>query len=179
MTATEEEAQAIDEESLEASATIEINQYTVALGGSGTVGGGTLTYNGKDYPFKVTGLGYGGIGATAVDATGTVYNLPSLEDFPGTYGNARLGMTAGESGGGRLWLRDADGVVIKLESEMRGLALAGGVDGVLIQWDDENDSKLDDAMDDTRDAAGEAIGAGADAVQDGLDNVKGWFKKDD
>ena len=32
-------------------------------------------------------------------------------------------------------------------------------------------------MDDTRDAAGEAIEAGADAVQEGVDNVKDWFKK--
>ena len=116
-------------------------------------------------------------GASSIDASGVVYNLPSLEAFPGTYGNARLGMTGGDSGGGKLWLRNPDGVVIELKSEMRGLALAGGVDGILIQWEDAEDSKVDEAMDDTRDTAGEAIEAGADAVQDGVDNVKGWFKK--
>ena len=45
-------------------------------------------------------------------------------------------------------------------------------------WINEGDSKVDDAMDSTRDGAGKAIEAGADAVQDGVDNVKGWFKKD-
>ena len=108
-----------------------------------------------------------------------VYNLASLDAFPGTYGNARLGMTGGESGGGKLWLRNPDGVVIELESEMRGLALAGGVDGILIQWEDDKDSDADEAMDTTRDAAGRAIEAGADAVQDGVDGVKGWFDEDD
>ena len=167
----------IDPDELEPAGTIELKQYTVAWVGSGTMGGGTLIMDGKEYPFRLAGLGIGGYGASSIDASGVVYNLPSLEAFPGTYGNARLGMTGGDSGGGKLWLRNPDGVVIELKSEMRGLALAGGVDGILIQWEDAEDSKVDEAMDDTRDTAGEAIEAGADAVQDGVDNVKGWFKK--
>ena len=175
----EEDIQTIDEDELEPAGEIELKQYTVAWVGSGTMGGGTLIIDGKDYPFRLAGLGIGGYGASSIDASGTVYNLPNLEAFPGTYGNARLGMTGGDSGSGKLWLRNPDGVVIELQSEMRGLALAGGVDGILIQWEDEEDSKVDGAMDDSRDAAGEAIDAGADAVQDGVDNVKGWFKKKD
>ena len=171
------EAEEIDPEELEQAGEIELKQYTVAWVGSGTMGGGTLTVDGKDYPFRLAGLGVGGYGASSVDAHGKVYNLPSIEAFPGTYGNARLGMTGGDSGSGKLWLKNPDGVVIELESEMRGLALAGGVDGILIQWDDEQDSTVDDAMDATRDTAGEAIDAGADAVQEGADKVKGWFKK--
>lgn len=173
-----EPAEVVEPESMQVAGEIELKQYTVAYGGSGTMGGGTLTVDGQDYPFRITGLGVGGIGASALDATGTVYNLPSLAEFPGSYGNARLGMTAGESGGGKLWLRNPDGVVIELESKMRGLALAGGVDGILIQWEDENDSGVDKAMDKTQDAAGDVIEAGADAVQDGVDNVKGWFGKE-
>ncbi|MEH6592162.1 MAG: hypothetical protein V7746_18005 [Halioglobus sp.] len=178
-TDTDADVPEIDPDELEPSGTIELKQYTVAWVASGTMGGGTLIIDGKEYPFRLAGLGIGGYGASSIDASGTVYNLPSLDAFPGTYGNARLGMTGGDSGGGKLWLRNPDGVVIELESEMRGLALAGGVDGILIQWEDEGDSKTDEAMDDTRDAAGEAIDAGGDAVQDGVDNVKGWFKKKD
>jgi hypothetical protein len=173
------EAQTIDPDELEPVGEIELKQYTVAWVGSGTMGGGTLTIDGKEYPFRLAGLGIGGYGASSIDATGKVYNLPNLGAFPGVYGNARLGMTGGDSGGGKLWLRNPDGVVIELESEMRGLALAGGVDGILIQWEDEEDSEVDQALDGTRDAAGEAIEAGADAVQDGVDNVKDWFKKKD
>ncbi len=181
--ATEEsvdaDVQTIDTEELEPAGEIELKQYTVAWVGSGTMGGGTLTVDGKEYPFRLAGLGIGGYGASSIDAQGKVYNLPNLEAFPGTYGNARLGMTGGDSGGGKLWLRNPDGVVIELVSEMRGLALAGGVDGILIQWEDEEDSSVDEAMDGTRDAAGGVIETGAGVVQDGVDNVKGWFKKED
>jgi hypothetical protein len=172
------ETQVIEEDELEPAGEIELKQYTVAWVGSGTMGGGTLTMDGKEYPFRLAGLGVGGYGASSIDATGIVYNLPSLDAFPGTYGNARLGMTGGDSGGGKLWLRNPDGVVIELKSEMRGLALAGGVDGILIQWEDEEDSQVDEAMDGTRDVAGDAIESGADAVQGGVDKVKGWLKKD-
>ena len=172
------ETQVIEEDELEPAGEIELKQYTVAWVGSGTMGGGTLTMDGKEYPFRLAGLGVGGYGASSIDATGIVYNLPSLDAFPGTYGNARLGMTGGDSGGGKLWLRNPDGVVIELKSEMRGLALAGGVDGILIQWEDEEDSQVDEAMGGTRDVAGDAIESGADAVQGGVDKVKGWLKTD-
>ena len=174
----EADAEVVDPDDLQLTGAIELKQYTVAYGGSGTMGGGTLTFEGREYPFHITGLGVGGIGASVLEATGSVYNLANPDAFPGTYGNARLGLTAGESGQGKLWLRNPDGVVIELESQMRGLALAGGVDGILIQWDEGEDSTLDRAMDETQEAAGSAIEAGADAVQDGVDNVKGWFKKE-
>ena len=175
----EGDMETIDPDELEPAGQIELKQYTVAWVGSGTMGGGTLIVDGKEYPFRLAGLGVGGYGASAIDASGVVYNLPNLDAFPGTYGNARLGMTGGDAGGGKLWLRNANGVVIELESEMRGLALTGGVDGILIQWEDKKDSGVDKAMDTTRDAAGKAIDAGADAVQGGVDSVKGWLDKDD
>ena len=130
--ATANDAEEIDPESLELAGEVELKQYSVAWGGSGTMGGGTLTYDGQSYPFSIVGLGFGGFGASSVEAKGVVYNLPSRDAFPGTYGNARLGMTAGESGGGKLWLRNPDGVAMELESEMRGLALAGWIDGLMI-----------------------------------------------
>ena len=166
-------------ETLQLAGSIELTQYTVAYIGSGTMGGGTLTLEGKTYPFKIAGLGFGGMGVSALDATGTVYNLPDLDAFQGTYGTARLGMTAGESGGGKLWLRNPDGVVIELESEMRGLALAGGVDGILIQWEEEQKSAAGEFREDSERVVGDAIESGADAVEDGVDAVKGWFKQDE
>ncbi len=182
-TSTEEtevaaEVEEIEPDELEPSGEIELKQYTVAYMGSGTLGGGTLTVDGETYPFKISGLGIGGIGASSVDAEGVVYNLPNLDAFPGTYGNARLGMTAGDSGSGKLWLKSSTGVVIELESEMRGLALNSGLDGIFIDWDDGGDSNVDKAVDGTEEVVGEGIEKGADAVQKGVDNVKGWLKGD-
>jgi hypothetical protein len=176
--ATANDAEEIDPESLEPAGEVELKQYSVAWVGSGTMGGGTLTYDGESYPFSIIGLGFGGFGASAVEAKGVVYNLPSRDAFPGTYGNARLGMTAGESGVGKLWLRNSDGVVMELESEMRGLALTGGVDGLVIRWDEDEKSSVDDAMDGTEEVVGKGIEAGADAVEKGIGKVKGWMKKD-
>jgi len=179
--ASAEEEDEIDPDSLESAGQIELKQYTVAWVGSGTVGGGTLTIDTESHPFRIVGLGLGGFGASAVEATGVVYNLPSLDAFPGTYGNARLGMTAGDSGGGKLWLRNADGVVIELDSEMRGLALAAGVDGLVIQWEeeDEEESNVDRAMDNTQEVVGKGVEAGADTVEKGIGKIKGWMKTDD
>ena len=59
-------------EELNAAGTIELRHYTVAYVGSGTVGGGTLTVDGVEHPFRIAGLGVAGIGASALDATGTV-----------------------------------------------------------------------------------------------------------
>ena len=132
-----ETGEEIDESALNETGSIAIHQYQVAFIGSGTLGKGTLTHGGRQIPFRIGGLGFGGIGVAAIDATGTVYNLKSLDDFTGTYGNARLGLTAADKGKGRLWLKNTNGVVIKLWTKMQGLALTGGVDGIVIQWESE------------------------------------------
>jgi len=140
----DDEVQEIDPASLSHSARISINQYSVAFIGSANWGKGTLHTESGDHPFRIGGLGIGGIGVAAIDAVGNVYNLPSADAFYGTYGNARLGMTAADKGRGRLWLRNPNGVVIELWSDMSGLALTGGVDGVVIQSEAQYQSNLDD-----------------------------------
>jgi hypothetical protein len=135
--AAEATGEEIDGSALSETGSIAINQYQVAFIGSGTLGKGTLSYGGRKIPFRIGGLGFGGIGVAAIDATGTVYDLKNLDDFTGTYGNARLGITAADKGKGRLWLKNTNGVVIKLWTKMQGLALTGGVDGIVIQWESE------------------------------------------
>src|SRR5580698_650042 len=63
------------------SASVNIHQVQIAFIGSGTAGGGTLYYRGRAYPFKLGGLGIGGFGVSRLEATGTVYNMRSLEDI--------------------------------------------------------------------------------------------------
>ena len=174
--AADEDAEEIEPSSLSQAGQIELKQYTVAYIGSGTVGGGTLILNGESHPFKIAGLGIGGIGASSIDATGKVYNLPNLEAFPGSYGNARLGFTAGDSGKGRLWLKNSDGVVIELWTKMRGLALTGGVDGILIEWDDGSDTVVGKTVEGSAKVVGGAIEVGADAVEGSLDVIKKPFQ---
>jgi hypothetical protein len=114
--------------------TVSIRQVQVAFIGSGAIGGGTLTYRGRKYPITVGGLGIGGIGASRLDARGTVYGLKRLEDFSGAYVQLRQGWAVGDQGGGRLWLSNGKGVTLRLATRRRGLQLTMGADGVVIEF---------------------------------------------
>jgi uncharacterized membrane protein len=78
------------------SGSVSIHQVRVAFIGSGAMGGGTLSFQGRRYPFKLGGLGIGGIGISTIDAVGSVHNLRRLQDFNGVYGQARAGWAVGE-----------------------------------------------------------------------------------
>lgn len=114
------------------SATVRIKQIQIAFIGSGALGGGTLNYQGKSYPITVGGLGVGGIGASELTASGAVYGLTQRKDFAGAYVQVRSGWALADKGKGTLWLRNSNGVTMKLRTRRQGLQLALGADGVVI-----------------------------------------------
>lgn len=122
-------------EARKVSGTVEISQIQVAFLYSGNVGGGTLTYKGKEHRFTIGGLGIGGIGASRIEAKGEVFNLERLEDFEGAYVQARYGLAAGEKSAGELWLENAKGVGLRLDAKREGLALSLGGDAIYIAFD--------------------------------------------
>ena len=61
---------------------VEMREVQVAYIGNAGGGHGTLKYQGRTYPFRIAGLGVGGIGVSEVDAEGEVYDLNGLADFP-------------------------------------------------------------------------------------------------
>src|SRR5262250_1428873 len=85
--------------------TVDMEEVQAAYIGSGAGGTGVLIYRGVNYPFKVGGVGVGGIGLSTINAKGEVYNLNSLAQFPGTYGQARYGFAIGKASGGDLWMQ--------------------------------------------------------------------------
>ena len=95
-------------------------------------GGGTLTYHGKSYPLKVSGLSVGAIGATKFEASGSVYNLHQVADIAGTYSGANASMTAG-GGAGAIVLKNSKGVEIQAQSTSAGLKLSAAGSGVVIE----------------------------------------------
>ncbi|MBV8736168.1 MAG: hypothetical protein JO007_02700 [Alphaproteobacteria bacterium] len=118
---------------LRPSGSVNIHQVQIAFIGSGTTGGGTLYFRGRAYPFKLGGLGIGGIGISTIDAVGTVYNLYRLEDFNGVYGQAQTGFAIGEQGRGQMWLQNSHGVYLQLHTKRQGLALSLGAGGMVVQ----------------------------------------------
>ena len=115
-----------------ATGTVSIRQLQVAFIGSGAVGGGELKFGRRTYDITVGGLGIGGVGASTLRATGTVYGLRNIDDFTGAYVQLREGWALGDAGRGRLWLRNTKGVTLRLATQRRGLQLSLGADGVLI-----------------------------------------------
>lgn len=116
------------------SGTVDIEQVQVAFIGSGGIGGGTLHYQGRSYRFSIGGLGIGGFGVSKLQATGDVFNLHRLDQFPGAYGSARYGAAFGDQGGGQLWLENPNGVILELRARRQGLAVSLGADAVIIDF---------------------------------------------
>ena len=112
---------------------VEMTQVQAAYLGSGNAGNGTLRYRGHTYPFSVGGLGVGGIGISKIEARGEVYGLERLRDFPGAYVQGRYGLALGTVSTGDLWLKNGNGVIMRLVAKRQGLMLSLGGDAVVIQ----------------------------------------------
>jgi hypothetical protein len=113
-------------------ATVEMEEVQVAYIGSGGGGTGTLRHRGRSYPFLIGGLGIGGIGASRMEATGEVFDLPDVSRFPGAYARARYGFALGQASAGELWLQNEAGVIMRLKARREGLMLSMGGDAMVI-----------------------------------------------
>jgi hypothetical protein len=116
-------------------ATVNLDETQIAYLVMGTLGGGTLHFQGQDYRFKVGGLGVGGAGVDKLKASGEVYGLKDAGDFAGEYLDARIGLAATVKGKGDLWLKNDKGVHMHLRSQLEGLALTLGADALTVKMD--------------------------------------------
>ena len=110
-------------------ATIKLSGGSAAAGLGVNWGGGTLTYQGKDYPISVRGLSVGDVGLSKIEASGNVYNLNDLADFDGNYTGVAAG-AAVAGGAGASTLKNQNGVTVNLVSTTQGVKLTVGGGGV-------------------------------------------------
>lgn len=115
------------------SGSVRFNTVQVLAYGSAQRGDGVLKFRGRHYPFTVRGLGAGGMGFQSLAASGNVYNLERVSDFPGVYAQARMGLSVG-SGRSSMWLKNENGVTMLVKARTRGIALATGAEGVRIEF---------------------------------------------
>lgn len=110
---------------------IDATQFALIFGGS--TGGGTLTFQGKTYEFKISGLTAGiNVGMTKVEGNGFVYDLKDVAKFPGTYTSFSVSGAAG-GGAGTLHLKNENGVIMTIGTTSKGLQLnAGSASGVTV-----------------------------------------------
>ena len=105
------------------------------IGGTG-VGSGTLAFNGRTYPFALIGTLIGPGALSALEASGTVYNLHDVSQFAGSYiqGSPQLAVAASiRPLPGEIWLKNNHGVIIRLHGEQTGIALTRGRYELLIK----------------------------------------------
>jgi hypothetical protein len=112
-------------------AVIELSGGSVAIGIGYSWGSGTLIFQGKRYPLKVSGLSVASVGITNYTAAGSVEGLKSADQIAGVYTAVSAGGTLG--GGGNISaMKNQNGVVIHLTSTTQGLSLTLAAEGMKI-----------------------------------------------
>jgi hypothetical protein len=106
--------------------------FVAGLGG----GKGTLEYQGRTYPFQVVGTVAGpGGGVEKITASGPVYKLASVSDFPGRYSQSTGKAGFSSSGSSDLWLENNAGAIMHLQGTSSGAMLTLGKDEILIRME--------------------------------------------
>ena len=96
------------------------------------VGTGVLTYRGRNYPFRVTGLSLGvTAGASFSRLEGRASGIREIGDFAGTYSSVGGGaaLIGGING---VQLRNDKGVTIVLQGPKAGLEFAANLSEIMI-----------------------------------------------
>ena len=106
---------------------------SVAIGIGYSWGHGTLYYSRdqKEYKFKISGVSVADVGGAGITAEGEVYNLTNPADLSGNYSAVTAGMTIIE-GGSVAYLKNENGVVIKLHSQTGGVRFNLSANGMHI-----------------------------------------------
>jgi len=96
------------------------------------LGRGVLTYDGREYPFRVSGLSLGlTIGASTTRLVGRASYLSQLSDFGGAY--TAVGGGAALAGGvGGVQLKNEKGVIITLQGPKAGVEFSANLSGIMI-----------------------------------------------
>ncbi|WP_441241820.1 hypothetical protein [Tardiphaga sp. 768_D3_N2_1] len=100
------------------------------LGAGG--GSGIVTYRGRDYPFRVSGLSLGfAAGASFIRLKGWAWGIRQISDFAGTYSSVGTG-GAFIAGAGGIQLTNDKGVRMALHGPRAGVELAGNLGQITI-----------------------------------------------
>jgi hypothetical protein len=109
---------------------VKIMKAGLLIGGG--AGNGVLTYRGRNYPFRVTGISFGiTAGATVGRLAGWASGIREVSDFAGNYSSVGGGaaLVGGISG---VHLRNEKGVTMVLQGPKAGLEFAANLSGIAI-----------------------------------------------
>ena len=113
---------------------VTLNLKSVALGVGGSSGEGVLNFQGRSYPFSISGVSLVDIGISSFTGAGKVYDLRSPADLTGTYaaGQATFAIAGGASAMSMKNERGVTIVILKNEGQESGTQLSIGPAGMKI-----------------------------------------------
>jgi hypothetical protein len=116
----------------QASGDVRVKIVKASLLVGGGVGRGVLTYRGRDYPFKISGLSLGvAAGASVSRLEGKASGIKHASDFAGTYSSVGAGGSF-VGGFGGVQLENEKGVRMALRGLRAGMEFAGNLSQVTI-----------------------------------------------
>jgi hypothetical protein len=113
---------------------VTLNMKSVALGVGGSSGEGALNFQGRRYPFSISGVSLVDIGISSFTGAGKVYDLRSPADLTGTYA-ASQSTFAIAGGASAMSMKNDKGVtivILKNEGQESGTQLSIGPAGMKI-----------------------------------------------
>jgi hypothetical protein len=114
------------------SGSVKISSQSIAVGVGVNWGDGTLTFDGKNHAFSVSGLSVADLGISSVTSSGEVFNLHKLSDFSGNYAAGEAGIAIG-GGPNDVVMKNENGVVIRLHGSQQGVKFTLAAQGVKLQ----------------------------------------------
>ncbi len=107
---------------------LSIDMMNIGAGVGASWGNGVLRYQGKQYPFKISGLSVGNVGISTINAVGNVYNMNNVSQFPGNYAAVGAGVSLAGGVAG-LKMQNQSGVIIDVYAVQQGVQLNIGPQG--------------------------------------------------
>jgi hypothetical protein len=114
---------------------VSLNFKSVGVGIGGSSGDGVLSFQGRDYPFSISGLNLADVGVSNFQGAGKVYELKNVNDFPGNYASAQATFAV-RGGQSEVSMRNGKGVTIVIlanEGKESGTRFNLGPSGVTLR----------------------------------------------
>jgi hypothetical protein len=113
---------------------VTLNLKSIALGVGASQGEGVLSFQGKDYPFSISGLRLVDVGISSFTGAGKVYDLKNPKDLVGTYAATQTTFAIA-GGASTMSMKNEKGVIIailKNEGKESGTQFTLGPGGMKI-----------------------------------------------
>jgi len=101
--------------------------FIIGVGG----GSGTLTFHGKTYPLRVSGVSLGMIGVSSADLVGRARNLRRASDIAGSYTAVGAGLAVA-GGASTARMQNANGVILEVRGTKVGFSASLDLSGLQI-----------------------------------------------